>query len=67
MAELLQEGWMKGVAVTTTVLAVCASIAGSRSTVLDQLAEASSPGGPGPGSSTWASASISVITKSDAA
>lgn len=30
MAEILQEKWMRGVAVTTTVLAVCASIAGSR-------------------------------------
>ena len=30
MADLLQEKWMKGVAVTTTVLAVVASIASSR-------------------------------------
>jgi Flp pilus assembly protein TadB len=30
--ELLPEKWMRGVAVTTTVLAVCASIAGSRGT-----------------------------------
>ena len=31
MADILQEKWMKGVAVTTTVLAVVASIASSRS------------------------------------
>ena len=31
MAELLPEKWMKGIAVTTTVLAVVASIASSRS------------------------------------
>jgi hypothetical protein len=33
MADILPEKWMKGVAITTTVLAVCASIAGSRSAV----------------------------------
>lgn len=32
MADILPEQWMKGVAVTTTILAVCASIAGSRGT-----------------------------------
>lgn len=32
MADILPEKWMKGVAVTTTILAVCASIAGSRGT-----------------------------------
>lgn len=32
MAELLAEKWLKGVAVTTTVLAVCASVSGSRGT-----------------------------------
>jgi hypothetical protein len=31
--DILPEKWMKGVAITTTVLAVCASIAGSRSSV----------------------------------
>ncbi|MBF0532682.1 MAG: DUF4337 family protein [Candidatus Omnitrophica bacterium] len=31
MADILPEKWMKGVAITTTVLAVVASIAGSRS------------------------------------
>ena len=30
MAEILQEKWMKGVAITTTVLAVLTSIAASR-------------------------------------
>ena len=32
MADILPEKWMKGVAMTTTILAVCASIAGSRGT-----------------------------------
>ena len=32
MADILPEKWMKGVAATTTVLAVCASIAASRGT-----------------------------------
>ena len=32
MAEILPEKWMRGVAVTTTILAVCTAIAGSRGT-----------------------------------